>query len=160
MSIVTDRASLYCRESDKDFIEGLIGAEEPEMFIFEDRLDAFFILACLGYAARMYEPFEQGEKRHELSLSSYYAERESLILVLAALAFEGLRERERDEPSAELIAESLSRFTKIIPLVEGWVNGGVRYLQQQMSSGSLSQTGTMGLAELISTQIEEQMRRL
>lgn len=132
MSIKVERTSLHCEASEYEFFKsiskgsGKDGLEVP----FASAGDAFVVFACLGYHHGRYEPLKV---REEVTLS-VYLDQDLQLPILGALAFARLREEKPNAPLEEL-AENLLSIKTIIPLVEGWANGGLQVFKEATAIG-------------------------
>lgn len=132
MPILVKRTSVHCEASDHDFYRQITatkgkGALETP---FSNMIQAFTAFACLGYQQNTYVPLD---KRQEITLAVYFSHRLQ-IPTLASLAFARLRQENPDDSTEDLAAQLLSTDT-IVPIVEGWANGGLRIFRDELESG-------------------------
>lgn len=133
MSIKVERTSLHCEASEYDYFRSIVtGSGKDALEVpFTSAGNAFVAFACLGYHHGRYEPLKE---REEVTLS-VYLDQDLQLPILAALAFARLREERPDAPVEEL-TESLLSTKTIIPLVEGWANGGLQIFKEATAVGS------------------------
>lgn len=132
MSILVERTSVHCEQDDHDFYKSIVsgrkhnGAEVP----FPSMMAAFITFACLGFHHQRYEPLSQ---RREIFLAPYLDQNLHLP-VFAALAYARKRQEEPETPTTEIMG-GLMTTGAIIPLVEGWANGGLAVFREQQQPG-------------------------
>lgn len=128
MSISLERTSLHSEVADHEYYRriGSGGSNDALEIPFTTVGNAFVAFACLGYHHKLYQPLQT---RQEITLS-VYLDADLQVPILASLAFARLREEEQDAPLALLI-KRLSSMRAIIPIVEGWANGGLQYFKEQ-----------------------------
>lgn len=133
MNIKVERTSVHCEASDHDRYRSWTrgGAHDALEVPFSTMVNAFVAFASLGYR---YDRYELLVKRQEIFLS-ISIDQSLQLPVLASLAFARLRAERPDAPTAEL-TQALASTRTIIPIVEGWANGGIRVFEEVMESGS------------------------
>ena len=133
MIIKVERTSAHCEASDHNYYRSLTrgGSHDALEVPFATMVNAFVAFASLGYHQQRYEPVQ---KRQEIFLA-ISLDQELHVPVLASLAFARLRAEEPEATTEDLALRLMSTKT-IIPLVEGWANGGLRVFQEATESGS------------------------
>lgn len=140
MNIKVERTSVHCEASDHDTYRAWTrgGSHDALEVPFATMVNAFVAFACLGYRHGRYEPLV---KRQEIFLA-ISLDQTLHLPTLASLAHARLR-IERPNASTQELAQALMSTRSIVPIVEGWANGGIRVFEEAMAAGTPHATLTL-----------------
>lgn len=148
LSISVRRTSLRCDAVDYEFYRRIAGSGDPYGKPFPTMYDAFIAFACIGYHYDNFIPLGvAASDKEELTLASYMVD-DKRLWTLAALAYAHAKRQHENVDELEL-ARLVLDTNSLIPLVEGWANGGAKLVRAQFDSGELKENRTVGLAEIL-----------
>lgn len=140
MSIKLLRTSVHAEENWHDFYRSCVSESKrtAREIPFSTMRHAFVTFACLGYANEAYVPLR---RKKELFIAPSLEQEH--IPVLAALAYARLKEEGKSHlESIDVVSTSQG----LIPVVEGWAQGGA-----EIFKGLLERGGPLGLDVLLDT---------
>lgn len=131
-SISIERTSVNCEASWHDFYKTVHDGRRvmADSIAFSGMNQAFVTFACLGRAANHYVPL-----KHKQEIFIAFSLDATLhIPVLAALAFERLVDEEVEKSEA---LKTIMSTKGIIPVVEGWAQGGAEVFKEEVERSQL-----------------------
>lgn len=140
MPLRVTRTSVHCAKDSHDYYRELTGGPRSEALYtpFATMVQAFVAFACLGRKIDRYIPIAR-ENRQEIFIAPSLDQKLHLP-VLAALAFDRLQQQDMDVDEA---LGTISTTDGLIPIVEGWAEGGLQEFRTHLQAGGPHNTETL-----------------